>query len=430
MSNFVFVLDTNKQPLEPCTPGMARSLLKAGKAAVFRQYPFTIILKKAVQPKEIKQCQLKLDPGSQTTGIAILQANKLIWAAELTHRGQQIKDDLESRRSLRRGRRARKTRSREPRFLNRTRVKGWLPPSLEHRLLTTLTWVKRLIKLCPISSIAQELVRFDSQKLQNPEISGAEYQQGTLSQYEVREYLLLKFNRVCVYCGAKDTPLEVEHIVPRAKGGSNRISNLAIACVPCNQAKSNQDLQDFLVGKPDLLQRILAQVKSPLNDTAAVNSTRWRLLSTLKETGISVTTGTGGQTKFNRTQQGLEKSHYLDAACVSDTPKLEILTSQPLLIKSAGHGNRQMCGTNKYGFPIRHRTNQKIHKGFQTGDIVKAVVTKGKKIGTYTGRVLCRQSGNFDISTNTGRVAGISYKYCSHVHKKDGYQYSYLLDGK
>ena len=136
MSNYVFVLDTNKQPLSPCTSGMARSLLKAGKAAVFLRYPFTIILNKAVDSKEVKSCQLKLDPGSVTTGIAILQDNKLIWAAELTHRGQKIKDSLESRRSLRRGRRGRKTRYRKPRFLNRTRDQGWLPPSLEHRVLS------------------------------------------------------------------------------------------------------------------------------------------------------------------------------------------------------------------------------------------------------------------------------------------------------
>lgn len=162
MSNFVFVLDTNKQPLEPCSPTIAKKLLKAGKAAVFRQYPFTIILKKAVQTKEVKQCQLKLDPGSKTTGIAILQDNKLIWAAELTHRGQQIKDGLESRRSLRHGRRGRKTRYRKPRFHNRTKEKGWLAPSLLHRVLTTMTWVERLIKFCPISSIAMELVKFDT----------------------------------------------------------------------------------------------------------------------------------------------------------------------------------------------------------------------------------------------------------------------------
>ena len=425
MSNFVFVLDTNKQPLEPCSPTIAKKLLKAGKAAVFRQYPFTIILKKTVQPKEVKQCQLKLDPGSKTTGIAILQNNKLIWAAELTHRGQQIKDDLESRRSLRRGRRGRKTRYRQPRFFNRRREKGWLAPSLNHRVLTTMTWVKRLIKLCPIDSIAQELVRFNMQKMQNREISGTEYQQGTLYQYEVREYLLEKFNRTCAYCGAKDTPLEVEHIKPKSRGGSNRVSNLAIACVPCNLAKSNLDIKEFLAGSPSVLKRVLAQAKTPLGDAAAVNSTRWKLFNSLKATDLTVTTGTGGQTKFNRTQQGLKKTHWLDAAMVGNTPKLEILTNQPLRIKCTGHGNRQMCGTNKYGFPIRHRTSQKIHKGFQTGDIIRADVTKGKKVGTYKGRVLCRASGSFDISTYVGRVAGISHKYCSHIHQKDGYQYGF-----
>ena len=110
----MFVLDANKQPLEPCSSTITKKLLRAGKAAVYKKYPFTIILKKVVVPKEVKPCQIKIDPGSKTTGIAIVQENKLIWAAELTHRGQKIKNDLESRRSLRRGRRARKTRYRKP----------------------------------------------------------------------------------------------------------------------------------------------------------------------------------------------------------------------------------------------------------------------------------------------------------------------------
>lgn len=433
MSNHVFVLDTNKQPLDPCTPGMARSLLKAGKAAVFRKYPFIIILKKAVDKKEFKQCQLKLDPGSKTTGIAILQNNKLVWAAELTHRGQRIKDDLTSRRQLRRGRRSRKTRYRQPRFLNRTREKGWLAPSLEHRVLTTMTWVHKLIKLCPISSIATELVKFDTQKLINSEISGTEYQQGTLYQYEVREYLLLKFNRTCIYCGAKDTPLEVEHIIPKSKGGSNRVSNLTLACLPCNQAKSNQDIKDFLSDKPDLLKRILARAKAPLKDAAAVNATRWKLFNSLKETGLPVTTGTGSKTKFNRTQQKLEKRHYLDAACVGNTPELEILTTQPLLIKCAGHGKRQIIHVDSYGFPKRNKAEKLVRKsalikqveGFQTGDIVKAVVTKGKKTGTYLGKVSIRTTGSFNIKTIEKTVQGISWKYCIPIHRKDGYVYGF-----
>lgn len=433
MSNFVFVLDINKQALEPCSPTIAKKLLKVGKAAVFRQYPFTIILKKAVSKKEIKPCKLKLDPGSKTTGMAILQDNKLIWAAELTHRGQQIKDDLESRRSLRRGRRGRKTRYRQPRFLNRKREKGWLAPSLEHRVLTTMTWVKRLIKYCPIDSMVQELVRFDIQKMQNPEISGTEYQQGTLYQYEVREYLLEKFNRTCAYCSAKDTPLEVEHIKAKSKGGSNRVSNLAIACVQCNQAKSNLDIQDFLADKPSVLKRILARAKAPLKDSAAVNSTRWKLFNSLKETGLPVTCGTGGQTKFNRTQQKLEKRHYLDAACTGKTPKLEILTHHPLLIKCTGHGQRQTIHIDKYGFPRKNKAGKLVRKsaeiktvkGFQTGDIVKAVVTKGKKIGSYLGRVAIRTSGSFNIKTVTQIVQGISHKYCKQIHRQDGYVYGF-----
>ena len=433
MSNQVFVLDTNKQPLEPCSPTIAKKLLKAGKAAVFRQYPFTIILKKVVDKQELLPCQLKLDPGSKNTGIAILEGNKLIWAAELTHRGQQIKNDLESRRSLRRRRRGRNTRYRQPRFLNRTRESGWLAPSLEHRVLTTITWVNKLIKLCPIHTIAMELVRFDTQKLDLPEISGTEYQQGTLYQYEIREYLLLKFNRTCAYCGVKDVPLEVEHIQAKSKGGSNRVSNLTIACVPCNQTKSNLDIKEFLRDKPSLLKRILSQAKAPLKDASAVNSTRWKLFNFLKETGLPVTTGTGGQTKFNRTQQGLAKTHWLDAACVGDTPKLEIVTNQPLLIKCSGHGKRQVIHVDSYGFPRLNKSNQLVRKsalvktvkGFQTGDIVKAIVTKGKKIGSYLGKVAVRSSGSFNIKTVAQTVQGINAKYCTQVHRKDGYVYGF-----
>jgi hypothetical protein len=113
--------------------------------------------------------------------------------------------------------------------------------------------------------------------------------------------------------------------------------------------------------------------------------------------------------------------------------RLDVETSQPLLIKATGRGTRQMCGTNKYGFPIRQcatrmlrkRSKTQIHKGFQTGDIVKAVVLSGKKVGTYVGRVLCRASGSFDIATKTERVTGISHKYCTHIHKKDGYSYAF-----
>jgi len=423
MSNFAFVLDTNKRPLDPVHPAQARLLLKEGKAAVFKLYPFTIILKE-VSKATVQQLELKIDPGSKTTGIAIVQGEKIIFGAELTHRGQTIKQCLESRRSLRRGRRNRHTRYRQARFLNRVRPQEWLAPSLQHRVQTTLTWVKRLIKVAPISSISQELVKFDLQQIENPEISGIEYQQGELLGYEVREYLLNKWERKCAYCGVENEPLQVEHIHPKAKGGSDRISNLCLACEKCNQKKGTQAIEKFLAKKPEVLKRILSQAKRPLKDAAAVNSTRWALFNRLKETGLPVATGSGGLTKFNRTRLNLPKAHWIDAACVGQIESIKLLTNQPLLIKATGHGTRQMCRTNKFGFPERYVPKIKFVKGFQTGDIVKAIVTSGKKIGKYMGRAAVRTTGFFNIAA-AKLVQGISFKYCQIIQKKDGYNYGF-----
>ncbi len=424
MSNFVLVIDREKTPLKPTHPAKARKLLNAGLALVYRRYPFTIILKRKINNINPNKLQLKLDPGAKTTGISLLNNDLVVFGAELTHRGEQIKLRLLDRRAIRRSRRNRQTRYRQPRFLNRTRKKGWLAPSLEHRVLTTMTWVKRLIKLCPIGSIATKLVRFDTQKMQNPEISGIAYQQGTLYQYEVREYLLEKWNRTCAYCGAKDVPLEVEHIVPKSRGGTNRVSNLCIACVPCNQAKSNQDIKDFLAEKPDLLKRILAQAKASLKDAAAVNSTRWKLFNCLKLAGLPVETGTGAQTKFNRTKQGLAKSHWLDSACVAEVPQLRVLTNQPLLITCKGHGNRQVIPMDKYGFPRKgYKPKQKV-PNWNTGDIVSVIA--GKNAGLRNVRIkTVRFKGNFDVRRPDKTVVSVSRNHIIPVHCQDGYSYAF-----
>lgn len=430
----VFVLDKNKKPLNPTHPARARRLLKSGKASVFRRYPFTIVLhNREVEGSRTYEYRLKIDPGAKATGLAIVQNHVVVWAAELTHRGFAIRDALTARRQLRRSRRYRKTRYRAARFNNRRRPQGWLPPSLNSRVENILTWVRRLMKFCPITAISQELVRFDLQKLQNPEISGVMYQQGELAGYEVREYLLAKFDWRCVYCGATDTRLEVEHLIPRSQGGSDRVSNLAIACHPCNQAKGKQDIKDFLSGKPDILKRILAQAKKPLADAAAVNTTRWALLERLKTLGTRVETGTGGQTKFNRTRLGLAKTHWGDAVAVgSSTPEQVIVKfTKPLMIKATGYGHRRMCNITKFGFPqvnkkgelaVRSRT-KRVH-GFQTGDMVKAVVPKGTNAGTHVGRVTVRATGQFDIFTTTSKLQIINHKYCRPLHRSDGYSYA------
>jgi len=197
-------------------------------------------------------------------------------------------------------------RYRPARIHNRRKPEGWLAPSLQHRVDGVANMVKRLRKLAPVKALAVETVRFDTQLLQNPNISGVEYQQGTLAGYEVREYLLEKWGRRCAYCGAKNVPLQIDHIEPKIKGGSDRISNLTLACGPCNTKKGGRPIQNFLKRKTDILKRILAQAKAPLRDAAAVNSTRWAVWRMLRETGLHVESSTGERTKWNRSRFGFQ----------------------------------------------------------------------------------------------------------------------------
>jgi 5-methylcytosine-specific restriction endonuclease McrA len=425
----VFVVDVNRKPLNPIHPGYARLLLTQKKAAVLRRFPFTIVLKEVVEQPQ-QPLRVKLDPGSKTTGIAIMNdaTGEVVFAAELTHRGDEIKKALDGRRSVRRGRRQRDTRYRKPRFLNRRRRAGWLPPSTESRVCNIVTWVKRLMHICPIVAISQELVKFDMQAIENPEIQGVEYQQGTLAGYETKEYLLVKWGHKCSYCGATDIPLQIEHIQCRAKGGSNRVSNLCLACEPCNQKKGTRDVRDFLAKKPELLKRLLDQAKAPLKDAAAVNITRWALYHRLEALGLPVECGTGGRTKFNRVTRGLEKTHWHDAVCVgASTPEtLQIRGITPLHIRAYGHGCRQMCLMDALGFPRTKPKQKHFTHGFRTGDIVRATVPPHlSHPGVHVGRMAAKARGTFTIATKKGTITDVGKNYCRKIQRADGYGYSH-----
>jgi 5-methylcytosine-specific restriction endonuclease McrA len=245
--SMVLVVDHKREPCAPVQPGRARHLLTRGRAAVYRRYPFALILREGDQREEPAPLRLKIDPGSKTTGLALLNdaTGQVVWAAELTQRGQQVKARLDHRRMCRRSHRQRHTRYRPSRFLNRRRRAGWLPPSLESRIANTVTWVARLQRWCPVGALSLELVKFDTQLMQNAEISGVEYQQGELAGYEVREYVLEKFGRRCAYCQAAKVPLQLEHIVPKVRHGSNRVTNLTLSCKPCNDAKGTRTAAEF-----------------------------------------------------------------------------------------------------------------------------------------------------------------------------------------
>jgi 5-methylcytosine-specific restriction endonuclease McrA len=422
----VFVPDKRKKPLMPCSEKRARLLLERGRARIHKMRPFTIRLVDRFQEQsKLQPVALTIDPGSKTTGIAFPRREgdnrKVLYLIELDHRGQAIRDNLKQRSDHRRRRRS-KVRFRPMRFDNRTRPEGWLPPSVRHRVDSTMAIVNRLRKFAPVASVSVELVKFDTQKMLNPEISGLEYQQGELAGYEVREYLLEKFHPTCIYCKMKNVPLQIEHLIPKAKGGSDRVSNLGIACGPCNQKKGALDIREFIKGKTRL-ETILKRVKAPLKDAAAVNSTRLALFRVLKATGLPEETGTGGPTKWNRTRFGIPKTRALDAAWVGSVDSISDWQKPTLTIEAMGRGSHQRTQLNSFGFPCGEPTRSKKAFGFQTGDLVVANVPSGKKVGIHVGRVAIRATGRFNIQTAKGTVQGIAHRHCSIFQRNDGFAY-------
>ena len=438
MNNYVFIVDTNKKPLKPTTPKRARELLNKGKAAVIRRYPFTLILKQECQPvKPI--LELRIDPGSKVTGFALVNLkNECIWGMELEHRGEQISESLIKRAGFRRSRRGRKTRYRKKRF-NRTKPTGWLAPSLMHRVQTTETWIKRICRYAPAATITIEKVKFDTQKLENPDIQGVEYQQGTLAGYSVREALLEHWGRKCAYCGTENVPLQIEHLKPKSKNGSNRFSNLTLACEGCNQAKGNKPIEEFLANKPEILHKIKAQTKRSLSDAAAVNSTRNKIFEIAEKTGLPVTSGSGALAKLVRAKSNLPKAHWIDAACNSiDEQPIKLLTHQPLIVICKGHGNRQAVRCNSSGFPAitlkKHRDGKKIvtlvkpkqkYAHVTTGDLVNVTLEKDRKHvkkGIYAARVKTPTKTGVEVKINGHRISNQLFTF---IHRSDGYDYSF-----
>ena len=231
--------------------------------------------------------------------------------------------------------------------------------------------------------------------------------------------LLLKYAYQCVYCGIRDTSFEIDHILPRSRGGSNRIANLALACHDCNQQKGAQTAAEW--GHPE----VEAQAKTPLRDATAVNATRNKLVEELAMFGLPIGTWTGGRTRWNRARFGIAKTHALDALCVGDLAGILVGRLKTVVITATGRGEHCRTNWSNKGFPRGYRLRQKQVKGFKTGDRVRAVVPDRLKTrGIHIGRVQVRKTGCFDIQTHEREVEGVNAIYCSLVQRGDGYAYA------
>jgi 5-methylcytosine-specific restriction endonuclease McrA len=441
----VFVLDRRGKPVMPTTQKRARQLLEKGRARIHKIAPFTIrIVDIDARNYNLPPLLIKIDPGSKYTGIAIVRLGASeaspvapAWdrsqthmaSFELKHRGDKIHLDLKTRRDARRARRSRHCRYRKPRFLNRARAKGWLPPSINHMVNSTVAIARKLQGLIPISAIVIEDCKFDTQRLMDPLIFGVGYQEGSLYQYHVKEWLLENHGRKCAYCGAVNVPLIVEHVVPKAKGGTNRLSNLTVSCRKCNGKKGTKDLREFLANDPKRLATVLANLEKPLKGAAAMNSVRNALKTRLKGLGLPVYSASTAETKFNRDRSNTPKSHAMDAANVGPMSRLAGNRLKTVGIASIGHGQRMRQLIDKFGFPrqgVSALPKRKMIKGFVTGDFVKATVTRGQNKGNHVGRVTVRSSEGFYIKRSSGKTIAFMAKNAKLLQRGDGYAYSVI----
>ena len=420
----VLVIDRQKQPCNAISAAYARILLFNKQAVIHKRFPFTIRLRNDNAVLKDRNYTVKLDPGSRTTGVAITDnQDQVVMLAEIEHRGHTIKRNLDKRRVIRRSRRNRKTRYREARFLNRTRPKGWLAPSVKSRADNVINFVKKYKKLININKVMIENVSFDIAQMSSDNyLIGTDYQQGNLYNKNLRKFIFSKTKGRCSYCEEKAT--EIDHIVPRAKGGTNSTYNLTPACRSCNEKKSNLSLKEF--GKLMNKDYSKLEPKKLPKDAAIVQSARNYMVKEISKLVPDTTTHESWITKYNRDQLGLTKQHYYDALSVGEIPtKFNFLTDKILQISAKGRGSRQMCRMDSYGFPRTSAKASKSVKGFQTGDIVKAVVPTGSKQGEYLGRVAVRSRGFFDIKTKSNLVKDIGYKFCRLLQRNDGYSYNY-----
>ena len=314
----VYVKSIDGKALMPTSNAKARKLLKQKKAKVVNLRPFVIKLTYKTKTEYTQKLHLGIDSGYSNIGFSVIDTKQEYIAGEVKLL-EGMKDRLCAKRSYRRVRRSR-LRYRKPRWNNRvkSKKKGWLAPSIRHKLDTHVKFIDELKGILPIGKITIEVANFDIQKMENPSISGKEYQEGDmLGFWNVREYVLHRDGHKCQNpdCKYKDKDkkqiLKVHHIRYRSEGGTDRPENLITLCSKCHTPanhKRGKFLYDWCMnGK---------KVRG-FKDATFMSIIRWRLVDELKSKYDNVFITYGYITKNHRIKHGIEKSHANDAFAIA-----------------------------------------------------------------------------------------------------------------
>lgn len=391
----VYVLNKDGQPLMPTeNHAKVRVFLKNRKAKVVKRCPFTVQL--LYDTTDYTQpVSLGVDAGSKHIGLSAVTDNKVLFESETELRNDIVKL-ISDRREQRRSRRTRKTRYRKPRFDNRGRKDGWLAPSVQNKVDTHLTVVRKVHEILPITKIIVEVAAFDIQKIKNPDVEGEEYQQGEqLGFWNVREYVLFRDGHTCQCCKgkSKDKILNVHHIESRKTGG-DAPNNLITLCETCHKG-----YHAGTVKLPKTIRRGMS-----FRDAAFMGIMRWAFYNQLKELYPDVGLTYGYLTKNTRIRNGLPKTHCVDARCISGHPLAGPLGYYFYQKKVRCH-NRQVhkCTILKGGYRKRNQAPYEV-KGFRLYDKVR---WKGQVCFIF-GR---RSRGSMDIRHLDGTKVSASAWY-------------------
>ena len=405
------VFSVEGEPLMPTHPARARKLMRKGRAVPhhIKDIFGVRLLDRTRAESNVQEIGINIDPGSKTTGIAVVTDNEdgqrtVLAALEIKHRAFTIKSTLAKRRAYRRTRRAR-LRFRKPRFDNRRRKTGTLPPSVDSLCIDTMRIIRILNGIYPATSIRIERNKFDPQLMMDHDIQGVEYQRGTLFGWQLRAYILERDGGRCVYCRRPNLRLELDHVIPRATG-SNRVDNLAACCRDCNMQKANRPIEDFLADQPELLRSIKDRLnRSDLASATHINAALPKLTRELQQTGLPLQLTDAAAVSWARQQLNVRKTHCYDATLQGqDYLTIRSLPGKVLEIRPSNGRAKQKANVDRHGTPVGQpfRNQQKLPRHLRkhnpaaghsdrhqrygeerigTGDIIVLNHKDGKSIG-------------------------------------------------
>lgn len=353
----VYVLNKNNKPLMPCKPQRARKLIKEKKAKVVSYKPFTIKLLYGSYGYT-QNTNLGIDLGSKNIGVGITTDDRVLSKGDIELR-QDVSSLIETKATLRRSRRSRKTRYRKCKFnfrnkrvfnapkgaklkplrkgsnskknwrtlatnIDSNRHDGWLPPSIQSRIDNTFFWIDKYYNLLPKCNLSIEVGKFNMAKMINPEIEGIDYQQGeAFGFYNTRYYVFARDNYTCQVCKKKDKVLHTHHVLYKSKGGSDRAENLATICDDCHTHENHQPggvLYEWMIKK-----KKMKTYKEP----PFMNAMRLRIFKKYPQANITY----GSITTPRRKELDLEKTHYNDAIAISGIKSIKSNCDEVFKIK-------------------------------------------------------------------------------------------------